>query len=249
MVEKNIDAQRQEITNARENVNLENNMLQQLRQRGLDEREAEHALRQTYIDDATRQLDVMAAKYKSPELRANAEQMKAQLQAASAEQAVKRSEATVQRQSVTAPLKGAAGGGQQLPAGEAAKLGEANAAVKNMNELHEAWKKDASGVSGWLASFLPMTDASRYENNQRAAAQVIGTYLEGGKLTESDLVRYMKMLPKPGDSEETAARKHSALVNLIGNRQQGEKAALGAAGYNVANIKDAKSTVNFTKAE
>lgn len=251
-INRNIEAQKQEIANARENVNLEQNVMAQLRQKGLDEREAEHAARQLYLEGAQQQLETIAAGYKSEAIKNNAAQASAQLGQKRADAAVQRSIAsqdrvTVQSQSTTAPLKGAAGGAQQLPAGEAAKLGEASAAVKNVNELYAKWDKDASGVTGWLASFLPATDASRYDDNRRAAAQVIGSYLEGGKLTESDLARYMKMLPSSGESEKTASNKRDAIVRLVSNRQSGEKKALGAAGYNVAGIDDAAPQVSSFK--
>lgn len=255
-VNKNIDAQKEEIANARENVNLEHNLYAQLRQKGLDDREADSAARQLYLEGAQRQLETVAAKYKSDVIKNNAAQLSAQLDQRKADAAVQRSLAsqdrvTIQTQQQTAPLKGGAGGAQQLPAGEAAKLGEATAAVQSVSDLQKKYADKAGGFLGWVASKLPFVqnDAKRYEKESNAAAQVVGSYLEGGKLTESDLDRYKDMLPHAGDTAETARTKTQAIVDLVGRRQRAQKEALGASGYNVSGIKDAAPNVHFKKAE
>ena len=246
-MDREIRAMEREFDQAKDVATLENNMFAEVRRAGMDANEAYHAVKRGLYEKAGANLDLLAAKYKSPEIQANAQQTKAALMAAAAEADAKRSEATVQRSTVTKPLTGAAGMGQQLPAGEAAKLGEATGAVQNAESLYKQWDKDAKGPIGWLASFLPATDASRYENNMNAAAQVIGGYLEGGKLTETDLARYKKMLPQPGELEETAKRKRDAITNLVATRQASQKQALAGSGYNVAGIKDAKPQLQTFK--
>lgn len=245
-MEKEIRAMEREFDQAKDVAALEGNMFADLRRAGMDATEAYHASRRSLFEKANASLDAMAAKYKSPEIAANAQAMKAQLAEKAAAEDVKRSEATVVRHSVTAPLTKQPGG-QQLPAGEAAKLGEANSAVQSMEALHSQWDKDARGVTGWLSSFLPMTDASRYENQARVAAQVVGSYLEGGKLTDTDFARYLKMLPQPGESQETGKRKMKAITELVANRQRGQKEALAGSGYNVAGVKDAAPNVSTFK--
>jgi hypothetical protein len=250
-VQRSIAAQEREIESAKENVNLENNVLSQLRQRGLDQREAHAAARAFMFERAEAQIEEVAAKYKSQGIRENAETLLADLRQRRADAGVALSTATqdrvtTTRHEVTAPVQPASGT-HQLPAGEAAKLGEANAAANNVEQLYSAWNKDAKGVWAWLTKILPGTDADKYEDKKRAAAQVIGTYLEGGKLTETDLERYMKMLPSAGEWEGKGTSKKDALVNLIATRQRGQKQALSGSGYNVAGIKDAGSNVTTFK--
>jgi hypothetical protein len=70
-----------------------------------------------------------------------------------------------------------------------------------------------------------------------AKAQVIGTYLEGGKLQAADEVKYKKMLPKRGDAPSVVDAKVKNLQRMIYNKMNAELNALEQGGYNTSNIK------------
>lgn len=84
---------------------------------------------------------------------------------------------------------------------------------------------------------LQNTDAAEFDASALQAMQAAGKILEEGKLQGADEVKYKKMLPRPGDSDEVLNAKtknlKAYLRELAGRQAQGLKAA----GYNVpANI-------------
>lgn len=252
-IDNDLAVQRDEIMNAKDGVNLKNNLVAQMKSKGLSFEQATIAAKQVKLEQAKRQMDALAMEHKTPEIDAKNAELQAEADKAIADTKVQQSlqaqgRAQTTTQTHIAPLTGhAAGAGQQLPAGEATKLGEAKGAVDNLNRLEKQFKeKGAGGAAGFVKNLIPFTDASKYGSDVRAAAQVIGGYLEGGKLTDTDYAKYMDLLPKPGDSEKTAANKMGNLRNLIGFRQRSQKDALQAAGYNVSGIKDANTEINFT---
>lgn len=131
----------------------------------------------------------------------------------------------------------AKGGGHVLPAGEASQVGQYDAALSQLDNLAKQHGLK-TGVMSWLTQHLPGTDAAKYEDLRKVAAQGIGYILEGGKLTESDLVRYMEMLPAPTDSLDRAQNKVDALRRDIAGRKTSKLEGLGKAGYNVSGFAD-----------
>jgi hypothetical protein len=79
-------------------------------------------------------------------------------------------------------------------------------------------------------------NASTINAALKQRAQIIGKYLEGGKMTDSDIVRYQQSLPQFGDSPEVAQNKIQGLQRLVAQKQEAEKRALGEAGYDVAGL-------------
>lgn len=141
---------------------------------------------------------------------------------------------------------GAAGGGKTLPAQETANLAGATSSVKQlddyMNSLAQA--EDITGpfmgrVSGLMAK-AQLGDtgqrAASLDAMQRQLGQVIGTYLEKGKLTDADVPKYIRMLPAMTDSPQVRRAKTESLKRLIATRQADERNTLGAAGYDVEKI-------------
>jgi hypothetical protein len=249
-IQSNIDAQKSNRDNARQDATEKMGLLRFYQSQGLDERQAEHAARVDYIEQVQNQLSTEAAKYKSQQIQANAATLNAQLDKAKATELANLNTATVTRQVTTAPLKSGAGGtAQQLPASEASGLGEAKGAIDNLHALAKQFdEKGAGGVSGWLKNMLPFfkNDAKRYGDDAMSAAQVIGSYLEGGKLGDRDFERHLNELPQAGESEATKQNKIANLERLIGNRHKSKKEALGAAGYDVSRIPNATANVGFT---
>ena len=146
---------------------------------------------------------------------------------------------------------GPGGRGKQLPAGDAATAGGANSAVSaladisGMVESNQALFGPAQGLLTRGQSFFGVgkvgEDARTVNSALKQRAQIIGKYLEGGKMTDSDIIRYQESLPQPGDSPVVAQNKILSLQRLVAQKQAGELDALGQAGYNVGDIKRAGS--------
>lgn len=244
-VDQDIDAQKSAIMNGRENVNMHNNTVAQLRSKGLDFDQSVLAAKQIKIEQLKRQMDTLASEYKTPEGELRAKAFNAAMDEKLAELKLQQDN-TAKARAVQILDKMPAPGGKALNDGTAKGLGEANGAVKTMNDLLGQFNQKADHVGAWLASYLPTTDASKYRQRAAVAAQTIGTYLEGGKLSDANVPMYLDMLPQPGESKATAQNKRDAIVQAIAARQQAEKEALAGAGYNVRGIKDANPQINFT---
>jgi Na+-transporting NADH:ubiquinone oxidoreductase subunit NqrC len=139
--------------------------------------------------------------------------------------------------------------GTKLPAGDAMKLAQADSALSSMSDVDKAVEanKDimgpTSGVAGLWESGKRLVgagnDANRYDSFDalmRQKAQEIGTYLEGGKLTDADVPKYERLLPKRGEPPEVAAAKSQMVQRLIADRRAKDQATLGQAGYDVSDI-------------
>lgn len=244
-IHTDLQVQRDNIMNAKEGAALKGNVVAQLRSKGLSWEQAMTGAKQVMLEGAKRKLDVLAAEYATPEAEANAEAIKTKIDKEIADMHVARTIAA-QKAALTAAAKTH----HRLNEGTVSTLGEANAAAKNARSLLDKFEKShAGGIGGWLMSFVPMTDQKRYEDNARVATQVIGTYLEGGKLSDANVPQYRAMLPAPGDAKETAQNKINAIVELISSRQKQQKSALAGSGYDVSGIADAKKDVGFRAAQ
>ena len=122
-----------------------------------------------------------------------------------------------------------------IPAGEASSIGQMDAAMSALNDLGAAFKASgAEGIGGRIEAAMPWDSKStQFEDQVLAAAQAVGTILEGGKLAAGDEVKYRKMLPAAGDSRERAAAKISNVLRLLEQAKSTKIQGLGAAGYNV----------------
>lgn len=120
-----------------------------------------------------------------------------------------------------------------VPAGEASQVGELDAATKMADDLWKEWESKASGLGAGLMSKVPGTEAAQYPDAQKAAAQSIGTILEGGKLTDADLAKYMALVPTPSDGTERAKAKVDRLKRMIEEKKNAKIKGLGQAGYKV----------------
>jgi hypothetical protein len=141
----------------------------------------------------------------------------------------------------------ASAGGKTLPAHQTQQLGEANAAVKALDDVTSiaTANKDIMGPVGTgaitsLQSYFQLGDrgkrGAQLESELRSRRQIIGKYLEGGVLRKEDEEKYEKMLPTLSDSPDVVATKIDNLKRLIANRQEAEKQAFSQAGYNVGAI-------------
>lgn len=137
-------------------------------------------------------------------------------------------------------------GGKTLPASVAETFGFAKSADKALEDANTLIgnNKDivgpGQGVLTGLLSQGEIGDSGKrgkvLNADLKAKAQIIGKYLEGGKLTDSDIARYQSMLPTLRDSPQAASEKINILKRLIANKQAAEKGSLGESGYDVSKV-------------
>lgn len=136
--------------------------------------------------------------------------------------------------------------GRDLPAGDAVLIGGADSAFKALDDMSSVFSANPditgpgvgqiSKIKGWLEMGEGGTRAKTFDAQAQANAQIIGKFLEGGKLAEGDIKRYRSMLPGLGDSPEAAQGKIQILQNLIAQKQQAELSALKNAGFNTGGL-------------
>lgn len=126
------------------------------------------------------------------------------------------------------------------PAEMISQLGESESAQSALENLAAEWKAKASGQGSSIKQFIPNTDANKYEDAANVNAQVIGKFLEGGKMTDSDVPRYKAMLPTPADTPERAQEKLERLSGMIAQKKQAHVDALRGAGYSVGDMPESK---------
>lgn len=136
--------------------------------------------------------------------------------------------------------------GKTLPSTEAQSTGSANAAVTALDDVADLVKSKtgifgpgAGRISGLLAKAqLGETgrEAASVNATLKQRAQIIGKYLEGGKLTDSDIKRYEQSLPQLSDSPQVAQDKIDSLQRLIAQKQAAELKTFKEAGYDVGGV-------------
>lgn len=133
-----------------------------------------------------------------------------------------------------------------LPAGTAEGLGGASSSYTAVDDITDILNKNkditgpGAGLLSEAAAKFQMGDrgkaAASLNAELKSRAQIIGTYLEKGKMTDKDVPKYEKMLPAITDSSEVASAKIQNLKRLISLEQKGRAEALRGAGYNTENI-------------
>ncbi len=141
--------------------------------------------------------------------------------------------------------------GKILPGGEISAVAEANAITKQLGDLEsnlgaskltgggllQGLKRKGYGLLGSVTGSNKEADEIKsLESNQGQTAQIVGKYLEGGKLTDTDIERYKSMLPSVGDTEKVRSGKVASLKKLVSDRQQALAKGYGEAGYDVSGI-------------
>lgn len=142
---------------------------------------------------------------------------------------------------------GGSQGGKTLSASSASEAGEADFAINALNDVQAIVDSNKSAfgpISGRAGSVLGLIGigstakkANTISADFKTKAQIIGTYLEGGKLAEGDINRYRDMLPQISDDPDVIAYKIQNLQKLINDKKNAKLKALESAGYNVSNFK------------
>lgn len=206
-----------------------------------DERQALAATKATLLNGAA----MLAEKYKASDLAQQLRQQSLQLEMQVGEnESSRRLNALVQagklasdrsQLDLAARKAGAKGAGKALPASAANLIGGYKAALKNLDNLWEKYKDKTSPASGPM-QYVPGTDSHEFRDDVHVAAQVIGKMLEGGKLSDKDVERYLGMMPQPGDLKSRAQNKIEALRSMLKTKLKDELKAYGDAGYDISGL-------------
>lgn len=128
----------------------------------------------------------------------------------------------------------------KLPANEVIGLNAAPASLKALEDIRNTImdNQDSFGpVAGRLGSINPYNTLSKTIDAQtQLAAQNIAKALEGGKLSDQDIIRYRKMFPNTADTSDVALAKLDLLEKLVATKYNLDIPALKASGYNVQGL-------------
>lgn len=114
------------------------------------------------------------------------------------------------------------------------KLGGFETAKAELDDLMGDFEaKGMDDKSTYLTSKIPNTKASQYGEKALATMQSVGYNLEGGKLQKSDEEKYERLMPKRGDSQETARAKIATLKNMLDRKRATLEGDLQRSGYKV----------------
>lgn len=187
-VERNIDAQKANISAARGKLEDAKGAMAEYMKMGASEKEAEHLTRSLLLDDATRRLDLIATQTNNPKIKANAEARKAEIMKANAQENLKLNETIVgQTKNYAVGTVGGSGAGPQYvyddvkkeeqvlgPDGKRYEFGEgatAQKAAERLTEINQN-KQDADKLQAIIENPSYIVDADK-----RAEANAIASRL------------------------------------------------------------------------
>lgn len=134
--------------------------------------------------------------------------------------------------------------GKLLPATEVQAIGSADSAIQALEDAKKVVADNANIVgpaAGILNKVLAYGEigevgkkSKEIEAQLQLNAQILGKYLEGGKLAENDIQRYRNMLPNGKDSADAIERKTILIAKLVRQKQQADLNAYGNAGYDIS---------------
>lgn len=120
--------------------------------------------------------------------------------------------------------KAQGGSGSKLTATASKDLGDIEAShdlVGGISEFINQYKGKMGPVVGRLTTSNPYdTDAQAFQAQMSMVAQAVGKSLEGGKMTDKDVPKYEKMLPKMTDTPEVAQRKIKNVQKMLEDRHR-----------------------------
>ena len=91
-------------------------------------------------------------------------------------------------------------------------------------------------IAGFKALSPYATESKAFDARMKLAAQDIGKSLEGGKLTDQDILRYRQMLPNLSDTPELAKQKIAIINELLSQKKAATIDVLGKSGYDVSRL-------------
>lgn len=131
-----------------------------------------------------------------------------------------------------------AAAGKLLPSGAVENLASSEAAtnmIKELNTQLEGMKDfDPYGAANPLR-YIKGTDAKNkidaYDASLTATAQMVGKFLEGGKLTDVDFAKYKSMLPPYDATDAVKKAKINQIQKMIEQKQATDSSYYKKAGY------------------
>jgi hypothetical protein len=173
-----------------------------------------------------------------------------QLQAATTEATVAGQEVAARQRNVgltqaakLAELKASAkgAGGRPVPASAIAKVSDFRAGEKLVDQLEGTWddlmRENAFGALGTLAPKQVATAANKWDVKALGIAQSIGKKLEG-RMTDEDFKRFLALVPRATDTNETADFKIEQMRAMLGAQSVATIEGLQATGHDVAGLID-----------
>ena len=119
---------------------------------------------------------------------------------------------------------GGSGAGSELNTTQATQVSQFDNSLANLDEVESLVAQMGSAfgpIKGRVNSLNPYNPTQANINQATlVAAQNIGRALEGGKLTDADILRYQKALPSIIDTPQVAQDKINRLRKLITNQRQ-----------------------------
>lgn len=127
--------------------------------------------------------------------------------------------------------------GKTVTAEQAKLVAGLDTSEKQLDAIESEIEKNADvmgPVAGRLIGVSPYaTETKAFDARMKLAAQKIGVALEGGKLTDEDIMRYRQMLPNLTDTPEVARAKVGVVRELLAQERQAQIGSMGAGGYEV----------------
>jgi hypothetical protein len=250
-IEQDIDAQKANIGIQERGLERQERHMGRVAQQHQDAILAKRQQRLEGWDQVEREAQLLTSKHGPALNQANTEKMLADIglkraqaydafQARAAEVAHKNALLDLERQKVgidmmqAAAKAGKTAAGRELPATEAKDLGALKSAMDALTDLQSNYQKNASSWHSGATQYLPWTtDAKKYNDSAKLAAQVVGRLYEAGKLGDADYSRYMSLMPEPSDSNERAAAKFVSLQKGLAQLYDGQVEGLAKSGFNV----------------
>lgn len=180
------------------------------------------------------------APYKVVELQANVRKALAQAQLAEETAKARGRPVVVVGRPPKEPKESKAAPGEklrQLPATTVEELSSVTPAINTLTDLTNYYKSlDLGGFITRQAAKLGEAAPEKIQMFEAAAnpvRQVVGKVLEGGKLADSDIQRYLLMLPKPGNSDAVVDKKLQTLTKVLNDIRAAKVKELREAGFQV----------------
>src|SRR4051812_40019753 len=149
-IEGSVDAQKQAFENKKAGIQLANNAYAQLRQNGLDDKQAALGAKQAILDHFQQQTEEIAGRYTSPLIQQNADSLKLQLQSEARtakwqQYLLAQPKITSETEKPSVDQTTAGGGKKTLPAETVNKLAGIAGIGSNIGKIMEVWKAKAAG--------------------------------------------------------------------------------------------------------
>lgn len=227
-VDRDIDAQKSEISKMGQRVNMQTNEIAQLRQMGLDADAAEDVARLNRYRMVENKIKARAAESEGAQAKTQAEGAIAQLQQKQAE--------------IWLRLQKGAESGVKLKNPDSGQQDR----VANMNtamDLLSGLGKDFKGQSwhAFVSKYVPGSDANDFDAKADAVSRMIGEMEQTGVLTDADADFYRRMIPSAqtpkARGEELLKAAMSRLRIKLGNQIK----TMGASGVNTQGLQQVGS--------